>query len=599
MQLSADRQAALAEAQAAAAPSSNLAQAARRFTEPFPAIRRQLWIRMMTALMVVCMSDYLVWMFAHLNMLRWWLALPFAFASLLAASCLLVSAINCWASRISPARPFLGNDPPLVAVLIPTYGEPVPMVMRTVLSVLEQDYPTDRLVVVVSDDGHNPALQAAVEPLGVQYYQPPDRFAPGRDGAAKSGNLNAAWAFVSECYPEVNYIETRDADDELGTPDFLRQVIGQLLADPGLAYVQTVKETQVSAGDMFYNLDPQFYRGQMINRNAANAVFPCGSGLLWRRQALDNIGGFPTWNLVEDLQSGFEALRRGWRSCYLTIVGAVGQHSPEDVPNVYKQRGTWAIDTVRLLVWQRWRGLNVRQRLQFAELLMFYLQAITVPIWIATGALACFGWLPLRAAPAAFCFHLLPYALITEARLLLLNHPFADRRQRQRYPFRALWRLKVMWIGLAPVYIVACAKAIVGGPDRKPVYKVTRKIHQPRWYWRETLPQLVMALVLPICLIIGWWCHTLPSGLILLSAGYWSLMSGAALASFVSRGWYGVSLSFPTLDRRRQQLVQTTRLAELLIRLRVIGLLRPVAAGDPVSTGTEALAGADASAPGA
>ena len=29
--------------------------------------------------------------------------------------------------------------------------------------------------------------------------------------------------------------------------------------------------------------------------------------------ALAELGGFPVWNLVEDLQSGLEALRRGWR----------------------------------------------------------------------------------------------------------------------------------------------------------------------------------------------------------------------------------------------------------------------------------------------
>jgi hypothetical protein len=38
------------------------------------------------------------------------------------------------------------------------------------------------------------------------------------------------------------------------------------------------------------------------------------------------------------LQSGLEALRRGWRGIYLPILGAVGQHAPDDVPNYYKQR---------------------------------------------------------------------------------------------------------------------------------------------------------------------------------------------------------------------------------------------------------------------
>ncbi len=54
---------------------------------------------------------------------------------------------------------------------------------------------------------------------------------------------------------------------------------------------------------------------------------------------------------------------------YLPIVGAVGQHAPEDLPNVYKQRGTWALDTVRLMLWGDLRGLTLRQRAHFAEML--------------------------------------------------------------------------------------------------------------------------------------------------------------------------------------------------------------------------------------
>jgi cellulose synthase (UDP-forming) len=60
---------------------------------------------------------------------------------------------------------------------------------------------------------------------------------------------------------------------------------------------------------------------------------------MWRRAVLVDSGGFPTCNLVEDLQSGVEVLRRGWHGLFLPIVGAIAQHSPEDLPNVYKQRG--------------------------------------------------------------------------------------------------------------------------------------------------------------------------------------------------------------------------------------------------------------------
>ena len=291
----------------------------------------------------------------------------------------------------------------------------------------------------------------------------------------------------------------------------------------------------------------------MFTRNAANAVFPCGSGLVWRRRALESIGGFPTWNLVEDFQSGVEALRRGWRGCYIPIVGAVGQHSPEDVPNVIKQRGTWAIDSVRLMVWGKTSGLTFRQRLAFTETLFFYLHSFTTLVYVPVTALACVGILALHATPLQCVEYLLPYALVTELRLFVLNNPFGDRRRNQRRPFRALWRVKVMWIGLAPTYMVGCMKAIAYGPYRRPLYRVTRKTTETAIYWRETLPNLVLACSVPIALIVGIVLDRLPRPVMLIAAGYWGIVASCALAGFVLRGWYGPSLPtlVPALERRR------------------------------------------------
>jgi cellulose synthase (UDP-forming) len=375
----------------------------------------------------------------------------------------------------------------------------------------------------------------------VLYHLPPDRYAPGRDGAAKAGNLNSALAMLDRERPDLGYVETRDADDEVGSNRFLREAVGQLAADERLAFVQTIKETQVSAGDPFNNRESMFYRGQMLARNAANAVFPCGSGLVWRREALRDIGEFPAWNLVEDVQSGVEALRRGWRGMYLPIVGAVGQHSPEDLPNVYKQRGTWAIDTVRLLVWGRHKGLTLRQRLQFAEMLAFYLNAFTVLVYIPSVALALLGWMPLTSSAAGYVGHMLPLVLATEVWLLVLNHPYHDRRRRQREPVRALWRQRIMVTGLAPVYMKAALQAIFNGPNRKPVYTVTRKENDVRWHWRHTLPQTVVVLVIPIVAIYSLVHGTLPSIWLIAGTLYWGGLNIVLLAGFVSRGWHGVA----------------------------------------------------------
>jgi cellulose synthase (UDP-forming) len=283
-----------------------------------------------------------------------------------------------------------------------------------------------------------------------------------------------------------------------------------------------------------------FYRGQMLTRNAANAVFPCGSGLVWRRDALRDIGGFPTWNLVEDLQSGVEALRRGWRGLYLPIVGAVGQHSPEDVSGVYKQRGTWAIDTVRLMVWGNLKGLNLRQRVHFLGMLLDYLNAFAIMLYLPCLMMSLMGVTPLRASGGAYLIHILPVVVATEAWLLVMNRPYNDRRQPQRHPYLELWRARIMWTGLAPVYAKASLQAIFNGPHRKPVYQVTRKEDDLRWHWQQTVPQILPVLFVAVVALYAVLNHTLPSVGALSASIYWGALNVVLLLGFIGRGWHGL-----------------------------------------------------------
>jgi cellulose synthase (UDP-forming) len=329
-------------------------------------------------------------------------------------------------------------------------------------------------------------------------------------------------------------------------------VVGQLEADERLAYVQTIKEAQVSSGDPFGNREAIFYRGQMLARNAANAVFPCGSGVVWRRSALREIGEFPTWNLVEDLQSGVEALRRGWRGLYLPIVGAVPQHSPEDVPNFYKQRGTWALDTVRLMLWRGVRGMTLRQQAHFAELMLFYLSSFTVLVYVPAIAASLLGYVPIESGTASFLLHMLPMVVAMEAWLLALNYPYNDRRRRQRRLYGELWAVRTMWAGLAPVFMKATFLAVANGPGRKPSYKVTRKHNDLRWHWRDTLPQATVVLAVAVTGIYAVRFQTLPSPVLLIGTVYWGGLNVILLGNFVTRGWHG--LRFGTSLRRSRRM---------------------------------------------
>lgn len=522
------------------------------------------WLFRLTGILFFGATVWFVpWLFARLNWQAWWLAIPFALATLMTVLLAGVTVINGWSLWAPPERRVPPGQEPNVLVVIPTAGEPPEMVYRTARSVLAQDYPTDKIHLVISDDSHCAAihevarrLQSEFPAAHVMYYEPPMRGSAERRGDAKAGNLNAALEAcmvdspvpitvfqspdlhallpVSYC-EDTPFIEMRDADDELTDPTFLRQAIGQLVSDPRIAFVQTIKEAVVGEGDPFNNMEPLFYRRGMLARNATNSVFPCGSGLVWRREALEDIGWLPIWNLVEDFQSGVEALRRGWRGIYLPVVGARGQISPEDIPNYFKQRGTWALDTVRWLFWGKKQGLNWRQYLHFLELGLFYLHSFATLIFILTPVLALtLGIYPVIATHADYALHFWPFMVATELMLVALAGDL---------PYESVWRSRQMWVGLTPVYIWATILALFYGPNRKPAYKVTRKVHQVGFYWREIMPHIILFLAL-----VGAMLYHLATHSFLFEADWGSLLWAAYFAGLLSQvignAWYGLALGF-------------------------------------------------------
>jgi cellulose synthase (UDP-forming) len=496
-------------------------------------------------LLILSIAWFLPWLVAHTDLTHAWLSLPFLAATAVVVAALLVSVVNRW-QRATPVRsPVPAGLEPRVAVIIPTLGEPLELLERTVRSVLDQDWPDERLWVLVSDDAHDPRVHKLVNRLALahpqaslRYHRPPAKGDPRRHGEAKAGNLNSALVRVPE---EIELIETRDADDLVGDPQFLRETVGQLLARERLAFVQTVKSGEVHSGDPFDNLQPHFFGCAMASRYAANAVFPCGSGVVWRRAALRDIGDFPTWNLVEDLQSGIEALRRGWEGCYLPIVGAHAQHSPEDLPNFIKQRGTWALDTMRLMFWAPKSGLNVRQRLQFYELALFYLQGPATLVFLLTPAVGfALHDYPVVTNTGAFLLHFWPFAAALELYMAAVHRPLS---------LEQLWRARLIWAGLCFTYTRAFALAVWGGRNGKPRYVVTRKENQHAWHWRLALPH--MALLATLAVAMGWSLahHSLLSSFDVSSA-YWVVLYSVLLLGFVRLSWHGVRR--PSLRRGRR-----------------------------------------------
>ncbi|MEZ4532024.1 MAG: hypothetical protein R2855_13530 [Thermomicrobiales bacterium] len=141
--------------------------------------------------------------------------------------------------------------------------------------------------------------------------------------------------------------------------------------------------------------------------------------------------------------SRIEALRLGWKSAYLPIVGAQAQHAPEDIPNVYKQREHLGFRHNAHHVLARFQGLGVRQRLQFMQMAIFYLHSFATILFM-------------------LCISVTLFRNIYPFRLRDKKRPFASGRwwlppssswSRSKATARSnpVWRLREMAVSLAPI----------------------------------------------------------------------------------------------------------------------------------------------------
>ncbi|WP_154723309.1 glycosyltransferase [Ilumatobacter coccineus] len=500
----------------------------------------------LAGMLLVAMTAWFVpWALAHTDWGNWWLAIPFVGCNVFVACTALLLAFNN-SKRSIPLRVEVARGhEPLVGVIVPTASEPVDMVMATVGSVIDQRWPEDRLRVVVSDDGYSDELQARVATLAaelphgvVSYFRPPKRGSAERIGESKAGNLNAAIRLLSDANCE--FVETRDADDLVADPEFLRLTVSHMMLDDRIGFVQTIKESKTSEGDPFNNNELLFYRGMMLSRNADHCAFPCGSGLVWRRAALREIGHFPVWNLVEDIHSGVLALRLGWRGLYVPIVGAFAQHAPEDVANYFKQRGTWAIDSIRLFAFDRFRHMPWRMRLHFIEQTAFYLLSLPIMVLlIIPMAGLAFGQFPIDAAPMDYAVHFTGFAVAMELTMLAFA---ADR------PLGAFVRTRVFLIGMAPLYAASTIRAFWYGAKKKPIYIVTRKTDEHRVYVSMLKAHWFLIAMIVFVLVMS---ARRDDFLLDFDPGsiYWAIVGLTGLGAFVRLSWFGVDVKRNILSR--------------------------------------------------
>ena len=254
---------------------------------------------------------------------------------------------------------------PHVDILVPTYGEPLAVLQRSLLGCTQQSYP--HTSVLVLDDAGRAEVKRLAKQLGCRYLHRPKRL------HAKAGNLNAG---LSRCDGEL--VAVFDADF-IPQQRFLERSIGFLL-DPDVALLQT-PQSFINADPMMRNLrmeswllpdEESFYRWIEPVRDGWGAVVCAGTAFLMRRRALDGIGGFVEGALSEDYVTGVALRAQGWKLQYLQQKLSAGL-AAESMEDFVQQRQRWANGTLQSLALPqgplRAHGLSPGQRLAYLCLL--------------------------------------------------------------------------------------------------------------------------------------------------------------------------------------------------------------------------------------
>lgn len=322
-----------------------------------------------------------------------------------------------------------------VDVFITNFDEPLEVLRRTAIGARAIRYPHRTFML---DDGKREEVKAMAAALGIGYIR--------REGNAhaKAGNLNNAFKVTTG-----EFILQLDAD-HVPLPNILDRLLGYF-EDEKVAFVQSPQD--------FYNTDSFthvvneehrslweenriFFSLLQPGKDTWNAAFFCGSCGVLRRKAFEEIGGFSTRTVIEDMETSIVLHGRGWKSIYHGETLAYGL-APASAHAYHVQRLRWgqgAMQILRKLSPFTYPGLSVPQRLAYFSATSTYFEGLQKLIFYLAPALFFFtGWLPVRITNGQLLTRLIPYVLLSIISFELLSRGSGWILISERYMMAKFW----------------------------------------------------------------------------------------------------------------------------------------------------------------
>ncbi len=340
---------------------------------------------------------------------------------------------NVWRlTRREPPPPPDGLD---VDVFITCFDEPLQLIRRTAIGARAIRYPHNTFVL---DDGKRNEVRAMCQELGVGYIR-----RRGREHA-KAGNLNHALTVTS-----AEFVLQLDAD-HVPLPNILDRLLGYF-ENPKLAMVQSPQDfyntdsfTHVvnDEGRRLWEENRLFFSIVQPGLDRNNAAFFCGSCGVLRRAAIDEIGGFSTQTITEDMETTLVLHARGWQTYYHGETLAYGL-APANATQYHVQRLRWGQGTMQIMRKMNplfLPGLTWQQRLSYFSALIIYVDSVQrLVFYLAPVVFFLTGWLPVAASNGEFLARLIPFMVLRITAFELLARGTGYLLIAERYNMTRFW----------------------------------------------------------------------------------------------------------------------------------------------------------------
>ena len=255
------------------------------------------------------------------------------------------------------------SELPHVLVQLPVCNEGH-LAVRVAAAASRMDWPADRLTIQLLDDGDGDAHDAlaaqvrAVVPQGINFQI----LRRGDRKGFKAGNLAFGLA-----HSDAPFVAVLDADF-VPPADFLRRTVPVLIADSGLAFVQSRWGHANRAANWLTRvqgllLDSHFAVEQEARFRANMPLSFNGSAGVWNRIAIEQGGGWTGDTLTEDLDLSMRCMMQGWRGAMVSDLVVPGE-LPQTAAAWRAQQARWT-----------------KGHAQVARKLLPKLWASTLPAW--------------------------------------------------------------------------------------------------------------------------------------------------------------------------------------------------------------------------